>query len=819
MRAAALMVLFLPALSAQVTVAGRVFDENGAAVAGARVELRNPALVPPSVAAASDAQGRFRLELGRAGEYTIHAERPGFFVLDKVLVLLREGPNEVTVTLNHLREFVESLDVVYSPPAIDLAETSDQKQLNNLEILEIPYPASQDFRSALPMFSGVVQDTGGRLHFNGGASDQTNFALDGFNISDPATGLLEARLNIDAVRSMDLETSRFSAGKGRGSAGALDIRTGMGDDRFRFGVTNFVPSFSTARGLVLSKWTPRITVSGPLVRGRAWFHNGFDTFYDVDTVRELPRGQDRNRSLTSSNLSRLQVNLTPSNILTGSYLLNYMDTNHYGLSFLDPVETTVHRRGGLHVATVKDQVYLKRGALIEIGFAATRGLNRGSPQGANTYVVSPQGRSGNYFADLSRHTHREQGTASFLLPTIAARGSHQLTLGVDLQRSGFDQTALRHDYLVRRSDGALARQVSFSGAGAPRKTNLESAFYAQDRWAPREGLILELGLRADRDQIVRDTLILPRFSAAWSPKWMKQTKISAGFGIFNDTLSLETLTRQQDQVSLSTFYSRAGSPARGPVETGFLVDSRSLETPRARLYSLSLERMLPGGFYGKASYVRRVGWKGLTFVEPEAGLLVDRVLYSLRNQRGDRYDALELGARRTFAGQFEWVAGYTYSRARSNAVVEYKLEDPTFAPQSPGPMEWDTPHRFLTWGWAPAPHGHGPKILRPLFRELSLAYLVEARSGFPFSVVNEEGFMVGKPNQRRFPYYFNVNLHFEKKFRFFHYLWAWRFGLNNLTNHGNPNVVNNNIDSLFFLAYERGQRRAWNVRLRFLGRK
>ncbi len=471
------------------------------------------------------------------------------------------------------------------------------------------------------------------------------------------------------------------------------------------------------------------------------------------------------------------------------------------------------------MATVKDQVYLTRGALIEIGFAATRGLTRSSPQGADTYVFSPAGRSGNYFVDLSRHTHREQGTASFLLPPIAARGTHQVTLGVDLQRSGFDQTAVRHDYQVIRSDGTLARQVSFAGAGAPRKTNIESAFYAQDRWTPREGLILELGLRADRDQIVRNTLVLPRFSAAWSPKWTKQTKISAGFGIFNDTLSLETLTRQQDQLSLSTFYSRDGSLIRGPVETGFLVDERSLEIPRARLYSLSLERMLPRRFYGKASYVRRVGWKGLTFVEPEAGLFADRVLYSLRNQRGDRYDALELSARRTFAGQFEWVAGYTYSKARSNAVVEYKLEDPTFAPQSPGPMEWDTPHRFLTWGWAPVPHGHGPKMLRPLFEELSLAYLVETRSGFPFSVVNEEGFLVGRPNRLRYPYYFNVNLHFEKKFRFFHYLWAWRFGLNNLTNHGNPNVVNNNIDSPFFLAYERGQRRAWNVRLRFLGRK
>jgi len=63
-----------------------------------------------------------------------------------------------------------------------------------------------------------------------------------------------------------------------------------------------------------------------------------------------------------------------------------------------------------------------------------------------------------------------------------------------------------------------------------------------------------------------------------------------------------------------------------------------------------------------------------------------------------------------------------------------------------------------------------------------------------------------------------VNLHFERRFSFLHYLWAWRFGVNNLTNNGNPNVVNNNIDSPTFLTFGRGQHRAFNVRLRFLGR-
>jgi len=409
--------------------------------------------------------------------------------------------------------------------------------------------------------------------------------------------------------------------------------------------------------------------------------------------------------------------------------------------------------------------------------------------------------------------------ANLFLPTWHARGAHQFKLGSDLQRSAFNQASQRHDYAVLRLDGTVARHVSFTGDGLLGRKNFESAAYVQDHWTPREGLVLDLGLRTDWDQIVRGFLVSPRVSAAWSPAWMKGAKIAAGFGVFNDALNLEVLSRPQDQTSISTFYAPDGSPAMAPIQSGFLVNGRSLKLPRARTYSLSVERLLPQSFYAKASYLRRVGWNGLTYVEPSGGLSQPQVFYTLRNQRSNRYDALELTVRRTFAGKFEWVASYTYSRARSNALLDYNLENPIFGRQGGSPLAWDAPHRILTWGWAPVPKLGGLRLFRPLLRDVTVAYLVEARGGFPFSVVNEENFLVGLPNQRRLPNYFNVNLHFEKKFRFLHWIWAWRFGLNNLTNHLNPNVVNNNIDSPVFLAYGRGQQRAWNVRLRFLGRR
>ena len=802
--------------TAQVVVAGRVADENGVSVPGVKVEAVSGST---RITAITDDAGAFNFDAPSPGEYAIRAEHEGFFIYTGKSVSLREGPNQLAITLNHLQELAESVEVKYSPPVIDPQQPDEEKQLNNVEILAVPYPAAQDMRSALPLLPGVVQDAGGNLHFNGGATDQTNFTLNGFNIADPYTGRLDARLSIEAVRSLDLESGRYSAEKGRGSAGSLDIKTAMGDDHWRFSGTNFIPGFTSQDGFLLNKWTPRIDVSGPLAKGRAWFHNGFDTFYDVNIISGLPRGQDQSRSITTSNLSRFQVNITPANILTGSFLLNYGDDDRHGLSILDPIETTLNNRTNLYVSALKDQHYLGNGALVEFGFADSRGLVRQSPQGDRIFQILPSGHRGNYFLDMTRHFNRQEWLGNAFLPQFHWAGTHQFKAGVDLQRSEFYRFVSRHAYEVLRNNLSVARRVTFTGNQTQGRENFEVAQYVQDRWAPREGVMIETGLRTEWDEMVRTVLFSPRFSIAYAPKWLRETKLAAGFGIFHDELTLSTLTQQQDQVSLSTFFLPNGV-VRGPVETAFLINEQALRVPRYRTMSFSVERKLPFDFYGKASYMHKVGSGGFTFVnELEAiGGVPAGGLYQLRNWRHDRYDAAEFTVRRTF-GRFEWVAGYTRSKARTDAVVDYSLENPIFAQQGPGPFSWDTPNRFMTWGWAPLPKRALPYFFQKAIGETDVVYLVEYRTGFPFSVVNEDGYLVGAPNARRFPNYFDLNLALERKFRFLHYLWAWRFGFNNLTNNGNPNVVNNNIDSPMFLTYGRGQLRAFAVRLRFLGKK
>jgi len=45
---------------------------------------------------------------------------------------------------------------------------------------------------------------------------------------------------------------------------------------------------------------------------------------------------------------------------------------------------------------------------------------------------------------------------------------------------------------------------------------------------------------------------------------LRDTKFSAGWGVYYDAISLGTITRQQDQVSLSTFF-LPGGIVNGPV--------------------------------------------------------------------------------------------------------------------------------------------------------------------------------------------------------------------------------------------------------------
>jgi len=809
---AGMVLIFRPAVVAQVTLSGHVTDENNAPVAGVLLTLLPengatpvPAAAPGSVAlrAVSDAAGNFVIRPPVAGEYRITAEHENYFSIRDSAVAVRQGTNDITLTLNTLREVFESVNVTSAAPQIDMTRASSETTLTSTEMVLQPYPNTYNFRNAVRLLPGVIQDTSGGIHINGGTEEQALYTLDGFNVNDPITGRLETHVSVESVRSFDLSSGLLPAEVGKGSAGTLSIKTATGNDRFRYSATNFVPGIANRKGWIVNAWTPRLNLSGPVRKGRAWFSDSFDAQYGVTVVPELPRSQDHSPRLSFSNLLHSQVNLTPSNILYTGFLLNTTDANHVGLSALSPLETTVDRVERQYFFHLKDQIYFHNGFLLEAGYAINRTAFRDTPRGRALYQMTPNGNQGNFFADTRQRARRDQWLMNLYLPSWTAWGSHEVKLGTDFDRLHYWQDISRTSYENLRADGTPLSLVTFGGSGWLSRNNLEASSYVQDAWRIRPSFLLDGGIRQDWDALLGNTVVSPRAGFAWSPPRLGQTKISAGYGVIYDATSLQWFARTQDQYSLTTTFAPDGTVSRGPAITAFIPTSRQLKTPRYENWTLGVERRLPWNLFASFNYLRKRGQDGLTFSNTAGAVssqrlneitaastpLIDAV-YQMENFRSDSYDSYEMTVRQTFQNQYEWSASYVRSHALSNAVLDVNVDQPLQAALNQGPMPWDSPNRFLTWGNLPAPR-----------KNWSLVYLVDWRNGFPFSVHDAAGTIIGSVNSHRFPNYFSLNLHLERRFHVFGYWWAFRGGFNNLTGHQNPDTVNTNINSTHYLHF------------------
>ncbi|HXG68103.1 MAG TPA: carboxypeptidase regulatory-like domain-containing protein, partial [Blastocatellia bacterium] len=472
-----------------------VTDENGVAVPSARVTL-----VGVETQAAwkgeTDYAGRREFNDLPPGLYRVQVEKEGFYAAS--LSDVRVGnTNSLEITLNHQQEFSEVMDVTYSPPAIDPTKTSASEGLNSQEIINIPYPSSRDVRNLLPFIPGVVQDVGGQIHVNGSSTNQTFTQLDGFNITHPASGLSEMRVSADALRSIEVLGSRYSAEYGKGSGGVLSYATGMGDDRYRFSATNFLPSLQNRKGIAFDNWTPRATFSGPLRRKKAWFFDAADAEYNVDIIEELPDGADRNHIWRIGNLAKAQVNWNPAHIFTAGLLVNRTRSDRAGISRFSPEETTRDLRRTGYLLTLKQQSYLANGMLAEIGLGMNQFRIAERPLGQMPFVLSPDGASGNFFRESESLARRYQVIASLYLPPARWHGRHEFRVGTDLNRVTYDQFSERRSITILRENGTRARRIEFGNNPGFRINNFEAGGFVQDRWALSKRSLLELGLRLD----------------------------------------------------------------------------------------------------------------------------------------------------------------------------------------------------------------------------------------------------------------------------------------------------------------------------------
>ena len=789
-------------------------DENDAPVRAARVTVDHQE-------AQTRPDGTFEFTLPGPGDFLVSVEREGYYALKDRSVHV-DTTQEVTLVINSVREVFQSENINAETSPVDVEQSQNQERLTGTEVNNIPYANSHSLRNSLTLMPGVVQDAAGTLHMNGSSENQVLYVLNGFNLTNPVSGQFQTHLAVEGIRSMDLSTGRYSPEFGKGSAGVLAINTENGTDSFHYTATDFFPGLRIQQGVHSGNWFPRVGVSGPIVKGRAWFSDTFDAQYTDSLVTGLPRGGNTRTGLAGSNLLHLQVNLTPSNILYADFLLNLDNEQRVGLGPLSPVPTTSSVHAREYFGSIKDQAYFGHGVLVEFGYAHNEFSNLQSPQGQSLYVFSPVGNSGNYFLDATQTSARDEGLIHAYLPRFPFAGTHQFEVGVGADRLRYNGDFHRTGYEVLGLSGQLLSETLFPAPAGFRVRDTEMSSYAFDTWRISKRLQLTLGIRQDWDRRIDSLAWSPRAAFSWSPFESGRTRISGGWSLTHDAVTMDILGRPFDQTAITTQYNSNGTPAGPPAPTTFAIGNAPLVLPRAVNWTLGVDHQLAARVYVAAKYLRRRGTDEFAFLNTLAPDAPPSLLplpgtgaagvYQLENLRRDDYDSVELSARQTFSGQYEWMASYIRSRALSNGVLDPNTAQPLQILPNLVPMPWDTPNRFLSWAYLPLPRHYW------ITKDWAVSVLADMRSGFPFSVRDETGIVAGVFDSHRYPLHFDLNIAIERLITLRGYRFALRGGVDNATNQANPTAVYNVVGSPQFLQFLGAEGRHYVVRIRFFGR-
>lgn len=808
----ALLILSLSAANGQAGASPKrqpvtltVVDENGIVVPDARVIVSEQGR--PPVEFLTNHAGRVEYSLSLPAPYKLQVDKEGFY--QKLMEDVDPQLKKVQLPLEHEQIVHQQVNVVASTSGIDPEQTAAVSMMSTPEVVNIPYPTSRDIRNLLPFNPGVIQDQSGQVHVDGSDTYATLDLLDGFDLRSPASGLLDLHISTDAVRSIDVESTRYPVEYGKATGGVIAFSSGMGDNRFRFNATDFVPSFRAIQGIHFDKFVPRVTVSGPIKRDRAWFFDGFDLDYSGNYIVGLPANADSNPSWQESNLSKLQLNLTPKNNLIGALLFNDYNSTYDGLSTLTPQESTVKRDTLAWLPYFRDQQLFSNGALLDVGFGITRVHDGYEPHGDLPYELTPEMSTGSYFENLTGYSRRIQENGALYLSPHHWIGQHDFKGGVDLDQISFGEEFSRAPVSYLRENGTLLRLSTFPIQRPFTRENADVGAYVQDRWQMVPGLTIEPGFRFDWDQIVRRPLYSPRLAAVYAPGKEATTKVSAGIGVYYEHTQLAYLEQAFSGLRDDTYYAADGvTPLGPPLRTTFVVRYPLLQAPRVLNWSVGIQHKLPASIYASLNYTDKQGSSFFVY-QTQSGAPYFAGTYQLSNQRHSNYHGVDLTLRHSFSGNYVLFGAFTHSLAYTNAALDYSPTVGYLGPQQPGPFPWNVPNRAFSWGWLPVPK----------FKSWDFVYTAEWRTGFPFTAVDANRIVVGAPDAQRYPNYFSFSPGLEWRFHFRGAYFGLRGVLQNATGRGNPMVVNNVVDSPQYGMFTEPLGRAFTARLRLISTK
>src|SRR6266478_509873 len=297
-----------------VTVVGQQAEPSP--LEGISVELRGNSEDSRPLATLTDSAGHYEFTELRGATYTIRVSQKGFKPFSETILLNANETSVVDVALT-LDTIVEKVEVKEQAANVTTENSSPASIVNNEQLETLPL-AQQKFREALPLVPGVIRTLDGNLSDRATTENQGMLEVDSAKTVDPVTGSFSIPVPIDAIQTVNVDKTPFSAENGGFSGGLTTIETTPPPTDWFYKVKDFNVSLRGKNGhfVGVSQATPRVSFGGPISSSKVNFSEVFE--YDVrrDPVRGLAWPNNEIKTQGFNSFTRVQAILSPQHVLS-----------------------------------------------------------------------------------------------------------------------------------------------------------------------------------------------------------------------------------------------------------------------------------------------------------------------------------------------------------------------------------------------------------------------------------------------------------------------------------------------------------------------
>jgi hypothetical protein len=748
----------------------------------------------------SNDTGQFRFAEVPAGDCSVVAELQGFKSAVKALIVKPGETADVALRLDVDALHVE-VSVVGSEDRVDGAPIGARVERMTASLMQTAPLASERFQDALPLIPGVVRGPDGLLNISGSRSSQSALMFNDADGTDPVTGEDAIELPIDAVSVVQVRGAAFAPEFGLSAGAVTTVETQRAGDAWHITVNDLEPRPRRRAGEFrgIESWTPRFTFGGPIVKGKFNFLESVQYEYSQTRTFDLPAFESDTKVQSFESYSRLDWTVNANNRVTGSAMVSPRETTYAGLNTFNPQSVTPDIRNHNVLGTISDQAVVGSNGVLETRVGVKQFDSTIYPsQGSGPMVLAPDVNSGSYFNDQDRTSRRIEWLTTYAFAPLGP--AHTVKVGGGVTYETFEGVNRSRPVEIVREDGTLSELITFTGDGLLDRHRTAVRGFGQDSWTVAPRLTVQFGARYDYDSLTSDINVAPRASFTATASEDGRTVIRGGGGVFYDPITLNVASFTQMQERTTTSFEADGMTLAGPATLMPNVVASAIHTPRSVNWTLEVDREWFKNFFVRVGYQRR-DQRFEPVLNPTASAGGAPALV-LATEGRSRYREGQITARYQFHGADQIVASYTRSSAIGNLndVNSYfgNIENPVIRADAQGPLPWDAPNRYLFWSNVGLPRG------------FTVFPLLDVRTGFPLSVVDEDRNFVGPRNAAgRYPTFVSLDLQVSKRLRLFHHNATVGLKVFNITDHFNPRDYQGNLASAAFGDFSNGVGRAF----------